>query len=142
VDGYGGSAVEHMEAVAPECARQRGDGPFIGDARACYRLVDRRRRLGGARDRTNSGRTGGRTGGPWRGSRPVGTAHGTGGSRGSSGARAAWGRRRGASGRRADRARTPRRWARRGAGVLWLERFSVPLFDRVFLKISQLKCTE
>jgi hypothetical protein len=35
-----------------------------------------------------------------------------------------------------------RRGGGRGAGALWLQRFSVPLFDRVFLKISQLKCTE
>jgi hypothetical protein len=28
-------AAEHREVVALECTRQRGDDPFIGDARAC-----------------------------------------------------------------------------------------------------------
>jgi hypothetical protein len=31
--------------------------------------------------------------------------------------------------------------ARDGAGVLWLPRFSVPLFDRVNLKKLEYKCT-
>jgi hypothetical protein len=37
-------------------------------------------------------------------------------------------------------ARTPRR--QRGAGALRLQRFSVPRFDPIFLKIFQLKCTK
>jgi hypothetical protein len=53
--GVGGA----QELEAAQHARQRGGDPFIGDARACSRPVERQRHLGGARDRTNDGRTNG-----------------------------------------------------------------------------------
>jgi hypothetical protein len=35
VNGGEARAAEHRGVVALKCARQRGDDPFIGDARAC-----------------------------------------------------------------------------------------------------------
>jgi hypothetical protein len=103
-------------------------------------------------------RTGrGHRGGPAvrRGVRPVGPAWQGGGarrgakpkvSRGAGrweGARRPWeGAREGTNAEAAGAAWARRTRGRHGRGTLWLQRFSVPLFDSVFLKISQLKYTK